>query len=178
MPHESRSPSPLSDPLSDPTSGPIRRWLRHLHALTRLVEFNLVLFALLLNFAWEILQVPLFEQMAGAPHWSAILACSRATLGDAIILLAAYWSTAVLAGGRRWIVAPSGAQLAWFVSYGVAVTIGIEWLALRGGWFTAWRYSALMPVLPGIGIGLSPLLQWIVLPLLTVWFVKRQLAQG
>ena len=33
-----------------------------------------------------------------------------------------------------------------------------------------------MPVIPGIGVGLSPLLQWIILPLLLVWFVRRQLA--
>jgi hypothetical protein len=32
-----------------------------------------------------------------------------------------------------------------------------------------------MPVVPLLEVGLSPLLQWIVLPPLIVWFVRRQL---
>ena len=38
-----------------------------------------------------------------------------------------------------------------------------------------WRYAEIMPIVPKIGIGLVPLIQWIILPLLLVWFVKRQL---
>ena len=33
-----------------------------------------------------------------------------------------------------------------------------------------------MPVAPGTGIGVVLLLHWLVLPLLAVWFVRRQLA--
>ncbi len=40
----------------------------------------------------------------------------------------------------------------------------------------SWNYLPTMPLVPGTDIGLVPLLQWIVLPLLTVWFVRRQLA--
>jgi len=32
-----------------------------------------------------------------------------------------------------------------------------------------------MPVIPLLGVGLSPLLQWVVLPPIVVWFVRRQL---
>ena len=37
-------------------------------------------------------------------------------------------------------------------------------------------YLPTMPLLPGTGIGVAPLLQWVLLPLLTVWFVRRQLS--
>lgn len=145
-------------------------------AVIRLPEFNVALFALLLNFPWEILQAPLFDRMTGQPHWDAVMSCAQATLGDVVIMLMAYWLVAACARSRRWILAPTGSQRLLFVTVGVVVTAVIEWLAVRGSWFEGWRYSPLMPVIPGIGIGLSPLLQWIVLPLLSVWFVRRQLA--
>ena len=32
-----------------------------------------------------------------------------------------------------------------------------------------WSYSDLMPVIPSLGIGLSPVLQWVVIPALALW---------
>ncbi len=148
------------------------RWL----AVTWLPEFNVAVFALLLNYPWEFAQAPLFAAMAEAPHWDAIKRCSTATLGDIVIMLIAYWSVAAIARSRYWITAPTAAHLMMFVAVGVTITVLIEQLALRGLWFGGWDYSSLMPVIPGIGVGLSPLLQWIVLPPLAVWFVRRQLA--
>lgn len=148
------------------------RW----RAFTELPEFNVAVFALLLNYPWEFSQVPLFAGMADAPHWDAIRICAIATLGDIVIMLIAYWLVAVIARSRFWIATPTAAQLMMFVAVGVAITVLIELLALRGWWFSSWDYSPLMPVIPGIGVGLSPLAQWVVLPLLTVWFVRRQLA--
>lgn len=58
----------------------------------------------------------------------------------------------------------------------VSVTAAIEWLATRGLWVTGWAYLLVMPLVPGTGIGLVPLVQWLILPLWTVWFVQRQLA--
>ena len=37
----------------------------------------------------------------------------------------------------------------------------------------SWAYSDLMPVVPVIDTGLSPLLQWIVVPLAGFWFARR-----
>jgi len=146
-----------------------------LEAATRLPELNVVVFALLLNFPWEFLQVPLFEQMPDAPHWEAVKTCSQATLGDAAIMLAAYWAVAAVRGSRTWIAKPDTAGVALFAMLGVLTTAIIERLALAGLWIDSWTYSAAMPVVPGIGVGLSPLLQWVVLPPLVVWFVKRQI---
>jgi len=39
-----------------------------------------------------------------------------------------------------------------------------------------WGYSDLMPVIPFIGVGIVPLVQWIVIPPLILFFVKRQLS--
>lgn len=150
---------------------------RAFSAVTDAPEFNIATFALLLNFAWEILQAPLFVGMADMPHAQATKACLQATVGDAVIMLLAHGVVAVAAGSRRWIMAAKGWQLTLFVAIGVSITAAIEWLATRGYWIANWNYLPTMPLVPGAGIGLAPLLQWVVLPLLTVWFVRRQLAQ-
>lgn len=145
-------------------------------AATGSPEFNVAAFALLLNFAWEILQAPLYVGMADMPHAQVTKACLQAAFGDMVILLLAYGAVAAVARNRRWIVAASGWQLAWFVAIGIVITAGIELLATRGYWVQSWNYLPTMPLVPSTGIGLAPLLQWVVLPLLTVWFVRRQLA--
>lgn len=151
---------------------------RAVGVVTGTPEFNVATFSLLLNFAWEILQAPLYAGMAGMPHAQVTKVCLQATFGDVLIMLLAYGAVAVAARSRRWIVAASGWQLAWFVAIGVVITAGIEWLATRGHWVQSWNYLPAMPLVPGTGIGLAPLLQWVLLPLPTVWFVRRQLAQA
>ena len=147
---------------------------RLLGALTVTPEFNLVVFALLLNFPWEVLHAPLFDGMASAPHSDVIGACLQATLGDAVIMLLAHASIAAVTRRRRWLLTPSPREVAWFAAVGVAITAVIEWLATRGHWAQTWAYSSTMPVILGIEIGLSPLLQWVVIPPVALWFVRRQ----
>lgn len=151
---------------------------RILRALTATPEFNLAVFALLLNFPWEVLQAPLFEGMAAAPHAAVISACLQATLGDAVIMLLAHASVAGVTRRRRWVLAPSRREVAGFVAVGVAHTALIEWLATRGHWAQTWAYSSAMPLIPGIGVGLSPLLQWVVVPPIALWFARRQSARA
>ena len=146
--------------------------------MTDTPEFNVATFALLLNFAWEILQAPLYAGMADMPHAQVTKACLQATVGDAVIMLLAYGVVTVAARSRRWIVAASGWQFALFFGIGVSITAAIEWLATRGYWIANWNYLPAMPLVPGTRIGLTPLLQWVALPLLTVWFVRRQFAHA
>ena len=40
------------------------------------------LFSFLLHFVWEMLQVPLYVEMANAAHWEATRVCLFATMGD------------------------------------------------------------------------------------------------
>lgn len=148
--------------------------LRRVRALTATPEFNLAVFALLLNFPWEVLQAPLFEGMSAAPHSAVIGACLQATLGDVVIMLLAHASVVVVTRRRRWVLAPSWREVAGFIAVGVAITAMIEWLATRGHWAQTWAYSSMMPLIPGIGVGISPLLQWVVVPPMVLWFARRQ----
>ncbi|MGH7366643.1 MAG: hypothetical protein ACREK9_09560 [Candidatus Rokuibacteriota bacterium] len=136
-------------------------------------ETNIAIFAFLLNLTWEFAQVPLFAGMPSAQHWGAILVCGRATLGDVVIALVAFWAVAASARARSWVLRPTAAQITSFVAVGVVITIVMEWLATQV--LGRWMYAEAMPVIPVLGVGLSPLLQWIVLPPIVVWFVRRQL---
>lgn len=145
-----------------------------LQRITAMPEFNVAIFALLLNFPWEVLQAPLFKGMADAPFSEVIWHCSRAGLGDLVIMVLVFWAVAATDRDRHWVRAPTVRQRALFVAVGVSITALIEWLATTGRWMQGWTYSPAMPVLPGAGIGLAPLLQWVVVPLLVLWFVRRQ----
>lgn len=148
---------------------------RSLAAALRLPEFNVFVFALLLNFPWEILQAPLFEGMAEAPHWRAVQRCSVATIGDGAIMLVAFWCVAAVSRTREWLLTPTLLQVLGFAAVGLVITILIERLATVGLWPMPWSYAEAMPVAPLLGAGLSPLLQWMLLPPLVVWLVRRQL---
>lgn len=138
----------------------------------RFPEIAIAVFAFLLNFPWEFLQVPLFAGMADMPHWQAVKTCTRAALGDVFIMLLGFWLVSAAARTRLWIYAPSLRQLASLIATGMLMTVVIEMAALRGLWLDTWRYSNAMPLVPVLGVGLAPVLQWIVLPPLIAWFVR------
>lgn len=138
-----------------------------------LPEVNVAIFSFLLNFVWEMWQIPFFAATPSGPHWVGIVVCTQATFGDAAISLFAFWCVAALAGSRWWIIKSSPFQVMGFIAVGVVITIIFE--ALATGPLGRWSYTSLMPTLPVLGTGLFPLFQWILLPPLTIWFVRRQL---
>jgi hypothetical protein len=146
------------------------RW----RVVRNLPELNMAVFAFLLNFVWEMLQIPFFRGMTEGRHWDAVLICTQATLGDVGITLIAFWIIAWL-GGRTWPLRPSAAQIVGFTALGLIATMAFELLATKV--WDLWSYSELMPVIPILEVGLIPLLQWMVLPPLIVWFVHRQLTR-
>jgi hypothetical protein len=136
-------------------------------------EFNVSLFAFLLNYPWEFLQVPFFDAMPDMAHWEAVLFCTRATGGDVVIALVAFGAIALARRSREWVVRPRLADVAGFVMVAVVITMVLEWHATEVA--ERWTYSELMPTLPIVGTGLLPLSQWIVLPPLMIWLTRRQI---
>jgi hypothetical protein len=136
-------------------------------------EFNVALFSFLLHFVWEFLQVPLFADMPTMEHWEAVVFCARAALGDVLIALFAFWVVALIRADRRWIVAPGRVAILGFIVVGVAITVALEWHATAI--LDRWQYGDLMPTVPILGTGVSPLMQWVLLPPLVVWIVRRQI---
>jgi hypothetical protein len=136
-------------------------------------EFNVGVFGFLLNLAWEFWQIPFFVGMADQPHWLGVKICTQSTLGDVAILLAAFWITAIAAHTRNWVLLPRRQDLAIFLGVGIIATMLFESMAT--GLAGRWAYTMNMPRLPVIGTGLLPLLQWLVIPPLVLWFARRQI---
>lgn len=143
--------------------GPAPRWQPWL---------ALGLFGFLLHFVWEMLQAPLYEGMEWPDHWGAVLRCTQAALGDVLIGWVAYAFAAAWVRDRWWL----GASHRWrpltvLLWTGLLITGTLEWLNVYV--WQRWAYSPDMPVV--LGIGLTPLLQWLLLPVLTVWMARRHL---
>jgi len=141
--------------------------------LIELPELNIALFSFLLHFVWEMWQAPFFADMASTAHWSEVVACSRATLGDAAMAVVAFWGGALPRRSRYWFVAPRGWEVPIYLAIGLALTVVFEWLAT--GPLARWSYSPEMPRLPIFGTGLLPALQWVVVPPIALWITGRQL---
>ena len=61
-----------------------------------------------------------------------------------------------------------------FLAIGLVITIVFELLAT--GPLNRWEYVELMPTV--LGVGAAPVAQWVILPLLQLWFVKRLIIGG
>ncbi len=138
--------------------------------------FHIAVFSFLLNFIWELLQLPLFVVADDFPYYEAILHCTQATFGDVLISLAAYYGASMFTQSRYWMLSYDKAGVVVFLSIGMIITVVFELLAT--GPLDRWQYGELMPIIPVINVGLSPVVQWLFLPLLQLWFVRRQIIGG
>lgn len=137
-------------------------------------ELNIGIFSFLLNFFWEIQQMPFYQISAEFSYFDMTRNCTLATVGDVGISIAAFWAVAVISKSRQWFHQPTRWQVSSFILVGVVITVVFEALATRV--FNTWKYAELMPTLPFLGTGLLPLLQWVLIPPVILWFVKRQLS--
>jgi hypothetical protein len=136
-------------------------------------EIPVALFSFLLHFVWEFLQVPLYAGLSDMPHWQAVKTCTRATLGDVGMALAAFWVASLAARGRDWLLRPSLVPVVVFLGVGVIQTVALEYHATHIAF--RWDYAEGMPLVVPFGTGLSPLLQWLVIPPVVIWLARRHL---
>ncbi len=116
--------------------------------------------AFAMNLTWEIAHVRLYTLWASSDGLSVAWALFHCTLGDVAIALAMFALAAILLGRRDWPVSHPWAGGAIVVIGALAFTAWSEWYNVyRAG---SWGYTSSMPLI--FGIGLSPLLQWLVLP--------------
>ena len=128
----------------------------------------------LCSLIWEIIQLPLYSLWA-EPHWQAMLfPVLHCTAGDIIIGGLCLFIALTLNRAGEHSSWPSMRICAWTIILAVSYTVFSERMNLAQG---NWSYSSLMPVLPWIKVGLAPIAQWIVVPLLTWWWAKKNAGQ-
>ena len=127
------------------------------------------------HFVWEVAQLPLYAIWnSGSPREIAF-AVIHCTAGDLIIATLALVLALVCFGGVSWPHDRFKGVMAATLVNGVSYTFYSEWLntAVR----KEWAYSEMMPTLPPLGTGLSPLLQWLVVPLIGFAVIFRWLSR-
>ena len=128
----------------------------------------LVFLAYALHFAWEMGHGSLFAPMDRLPFWRATAWCARAAGWDVVISAAAYVAAALAARRVHWIGQRTWWPYAIYFAVGLAVTIVMERWAISVG---RWQYREAMPAIAGIG--LTPLLQWILIPAVILLIARR-----
>ena len=116
---------------------------------------------MILHFIWEMAQGGLFVGLREQPLAQAAVRCSKATLGDLVITAVAFTFAALTVRRMHWPLMNSFVAPAVFVATGLVITIAFEYFALAT---SRWAYEPEMPTL--LGVGISPIAQWIVIPLL------------
>lgn len=131
-----------------------------------------LLFAVPAHLLWEIAHLPLYT-IWQEPLGRRAFAVFHCTLGDALIATATLVIATVLFGNGAWPSDRRSFRRVAVATIAIAVgyTVFSEWLniSVRRGW----AYSPLMPQLPWIGTGLSPLFQWMVIPSVAFLFARR-----
>src|SRR6266542_4043503 len=121
--------------------------------------------ALALNFGWELAQCSLYIMSpdTGSIWWH----CLRASLGDAVLVLLIWALGWLVFRGAFWFETPGAKGYAVMVVGGLCLGGAVEWLSVHV--LKRWAYEPEMPVVPGLNIGLLPLLQLALLSPLVFW---------
>lgn len=145
-----------------------RAWLRTLR--------RYIAFVVPAHLLWEFAQLPLYTIWRDGTPGEILFAVVHCVGGDALIAITAL-ATALPPAGTGWPVARDVYRrvAAIAIVIGVGYTAFCEWLntVVR----EAWAYSKLMPVIPLIEAGLSPILQWVLVPLSASWWARRPIAR-
>ena len=142
-----------------------------LKRFTDLPEITLVSAAFFINFFWEMVQSPLYDDIHRKTYTEILVSRLHCTLGDVIILLGAYWIVAWVVRDRYWVVNLRVRHVCGFTFLGLGYTILSEWVNVDIR--SAWGYGATMPRVPFVGTGLAPFLQWLLLPPLIAGVTRR-----
>ncbi len=119
------------------------------------------------NFVWEVLQLPLFTLWTTGTARQQAFAVFHCTIGDVMIAALSLLAALSLVAQPNWPRSSNSRVYFLSIAAGLCYTIYSEYLntSVRA----SWAYSEWMPVLPFVGTGLSPLLQWLIVPTLAHW---------
>lgn len=131
-----------------------------------------IIFVAAANLVWEFAHMPLYTLWETGSASEIVFAAVHCTGGDILIALSAVMLALFSVGTPAWPTVRTGRVVVLTVALGLGYTVFSEWLNIEVR--QAWAYRDLMPVIPGIDAGLSPMLQWIIIPLAAFRFATRR----
>jgi signal transduction histidine kinase len=130
-----------------------------------------IILGFLFNFAWEVIQIPLFKDASFS--LGHILFCALASIADVIMVLLLYYGFAVIYKNPMWIKNLTALKIIVLMMGGGIGAVLAEMRHVSQG---NWSYSKPMPIIPIVEIGLSPVLQFMILPAL-VYSISLQIVK-
>lgn len=139
------------------------------------LQAYLFLLAVPFHLIWEAAQMSFYD-FPESSLMTNIFGCFVPSLGDGLMTLIIYWSGWLLFRDFWWILNPRVKGYFFIIGAGLILALVVEWNALyRTG---AWSYNEKMIWIPIFGVGLSPILQMVLLPPATVlllqWVWKKR----
>ena len=127
-----------------------------------------------LHLLWESLQAPLYEGYSsfGQHFWI----CLKATVtGDMFFMFVIYTTLAIVYRDLFWIADRSSYihPATWVISIliGGLLAVSFEFWAVYVD--HRWQYTDLMPIIPILQIGVTPILQMVFIPILMIFLSSR-----
>lgn len=117
------------------------------------------------NYAWEMVHMRLFVGMRDG--W---LRCAFAAAADVAVLAFLYAVMAAAGGSLLWFREKPIVRAIALAAIGGLAAATIELRALAAG---AWSYDSAMLLVPVLHVGLSPVLQMVMIPLGLTWLSRR-----
>ena len=132
------------------------------------VNWRILGAAFVLNLAWEMVQMFAYAGMSQVSG-RAFIVCLGAALGDALYVMCVYWIGKAIRGPSLWICKLNMRSVIAISVFGILTAAGIERFGIAEG---LWAYRNNMPLLP-FHVGLWPVLQFMMTPILTFWVVRH-----
>jgi len=131
------------------------------------------LLAVAFNYPWELAQAPLYVGMDSLrttlPH------CFVASIGDGFLVLLIVLAGRLVLGDWHWFEHPGAGGYVLMATVGLLIGVSVEWAAVHVA--GRWSYTASMPRLPGLDVGVLPVAQMLVLPPVIFW-TARFISEG
>ncbi len=124
-----------------------------------------------LNLAWEILHLPLYTIWTTDTVSRQAFAVLHCTGGDLLIALSSLMGALLITWSVGWPHQGFWSVMIATITLGLSYTVFSEWLNVYVR--QSWAYSDWMPIVTvgTVRIGLSPLLQWLIVPTLAFFVV-------
>jgi hypothetical protein len=124
-----------------------------------------------LHLVWETAQLPLYTIWSTGTKLEILFAVIHCTAGDLLITASALALAALVARIRHWPFFGNRMMLTPIL-LGLCYTVFSEWLNTQVR--QSWSYTEAMPLLPPLGTGLTPFLQWLIVPGIALGYVRRK----
>ena len=142
-------------------------------ASVRSMMISIFVLASVLNYPWERVQSILYlgEQGETVPWWH----CLSMSLGDGLLVLLIFFAGLVIFDRPEWFEHPGLRGYALMLTAGLMISVFVEVIMVHLA--HRWSYTAQMPLIPGLGVGVAPVAQMLILPPVifraVTWWYRR-----